>query len=712
MRIENAIRQYRLQLYLLIFQSFRSKPRDQGRVVMFKDRLAAALALWYHFPPIMTVVIMTGYVVHGYFVGDVLQGTSPGENQSKLVGLQIMAKLHELLIVGSLTSLVFTLIRLELCRGRGIPFSALTAKFHIADISFLWSKEFVSICRGDFSCPTTKRLLVALIAVCTALTVALAPASATVLIPQNRQWEAGGTEIWLNATEDRLWPLEINASHIVGKNCNIAGDPLCPSAHWSFLKDGFAGTLPWKGQQRFRHDHNLNVPANGTEIVIKLHVASPPVTFDSVAVVPQIALARALSENAILWDQATQKAWVAGYSRFKLRQSERFEIAAKSYKSYAICEGMNYTTRDDADEGRIVPVFPAPDRRGHHRFFLTESRELPAWKKHLPTISQPEILWLDSDVWNTSASLRAAVAIPDSASPSRFHLYGCFMDVRRSETTYFQAMSYFQVHAQDLNFRIPVKNPEDMESWKRGPKAPSSPKQVQVRPAYLQYLNPRLNKETNRTVFSELALSSHLWTPDGPEIGSGLSHHLEAILNAMLMNGLARVEPHTVALGTRRDIDDPGWWEDFLPSPQEVFAFGSKSGSAYQVTDAEKKGSSLYRLKVFAGGYGYALLDSSLIGALSILWLYVVIISVYITWSVVTGTSTTSWDSMSEMLALALKSPAPSGQQFDGTSAGISSIVPLRQRYYLRADDDRLVLRSKDDRQPTDEDVKVNVIYR
>ncbi|KAH7128903.1 hypothetical protein EDB81DRAFT_906601 [Dactylonectria macrodidyma] len=711
MRLENTIRQYRLQVTHMLYQTLNSKPRAQGRVVMFKDRLATALALWYHFPPILVVIVMTRYLIHGYFVGNVLQGPSPGKDQPKLVGLQIMAKLHELLMVGSLASLIFTLIRMELCKGRGVPFSAITAKFHIADVSFLWSKEFIAICLGDFSSPISKRLLVTLIAICTALTVALAPASATVLIPQSRMWEAGGTELWFNSTKDHMWPLNINESHILGQDCLVAGDPQCPSAHWHILNIGFARTLPWKGEKRFSHDHNLNVPGNGSEVVIKVHTASPPVTFDSVAMVPHMGLSRAISDNAILWDDATQKAWLRGYSRFKLRTSERFEMRAPSYKSYTRCQGMNYAVGASISDDDAAPIFPDPRKQGNPGNRILKNPELRTWRSQILNATEPDVLWLSSGSWKTYASLRVAVAIPDSTFPTHFHVYGCFMDVRRSETLYSQAMSYFQVHSDDSDFRIPAKKRRLINAWGRDVNASHiTTEQVQISPDYLQYLNPRLTKESKDTVFSQLALSSRLWTPKEPGIGSSNAYHLEAILNVMLLNGLARIDPHTTTVGTLRDKDTE-WWKGVLPDPKDVFAFGSENGTAYDVTDAEKEGSVSYHLKVYAGGYGYYLVDGSSVGGLAILWLYVVVISPFIVWSVYTGTTSTSWDSMGEMLALAMKSPIPPESQLVGTSAGISSFVPLRERYYLRDSDGRLILRSKQDRASTDQEVKVNTVY-
>lgn len=86
----------------------------------------------------------------------------------KFLGLQIAAKLLELMVVSSLSCIAFALLRHQLCR-RGIPFGALASGFDFSKISFLWSRELAATCSANFGSRGDKSLLVVVMVVFTLL---------------------------------------------------------------------------------------------------------------------------------------------------------------------------------------------------------------------------------------------------------------------------------------------------------------------------------------------------------------------------------------------------------------------------------------------------------------------------------------------------------------------------------------------------------------
>lgn len=70
------------------------------------------------------------YINTEYFVGKELPGF--GADKSKLLGLQLAAKLHELLMIFTLTSIIFAMVRHELCGGNGVSIAALTARHSVS----------------------------------------------------------------------------------------------------------------------------------------------------------------------------------------------------------------------------------------------------------------------------------------------------------------------------------------------------------------------------------------------------------------------------------------------------------------------------------------------------------------------------------------------------------------------------------------------------
>jgi hypothetical protein len=84
------------------------------------------LAALVHLPPIVGTLVIAWFVWHEYYIGGELAG-AVGYDKEKFLGLQFAAKLHELFILGSLSTTVFTLVRHELALSKGVPFSSLSA---------------------------------------------------------------------------------------------------------------------------------------------------------------------------------------------------------------------------------------------------------------------------------------------------------------------------------------------------------------------------------------------------------------------------------------------------------------------------------------------------------------------------------------------------------------------------------------------------------
>lgn len=64
--------------------------------------------------------------------------------------LQIAAKVQELLIVASLATVVFQLLRYELIYGEGLPLGLLAAGFDFTTLSYFWSPEMLGSFRSTY----------------------------------------------------------------------------------------------------------------------------------------------------------------------------------------------------------------------------------------------------------------------------------------------------------------------------------------------------------------------------------------------------------------------------------------------------------------------------------------------------------------------------------------------------------------------------------
>ena len=116
------------------------------------------------------------------------------EDTEKFGSLSFAAKLHELLMLASLGTIVFTYFRRELASGTGIPLHASSVGVQIGIISRLCSPAFLAIIGHEWKM-NRKRIavLIAIILVCTLLGVSDGISSTALIRLHLGSWSAGGT---------------------------------------------------------------------------------------------------------------------------------------------------------------------------------------------------------------------------------------------------------------------------------------------------------------------------------------------------------------------------------------------------------------------------------------------------------------------------------------------------------------------------------------
>ena len=127
-----------------------------------------------------------------------------------LVFFQIGAKLLEIVCVASLTTVVLHVLRHDLIRN-GVPLGLLGSGVFFSQANCFWSPEMLV---GAWHCVRNWRMLRLFLVLVLAGSLALliAPSAAVLLQPQNQSVPAGGTTYYLPVTPDQLWPSEVNGS--------------------------------------------------------------------------------------------------------------------------------------------------------------------------------------------------------------------------------------------------------------------------------------------------------------------------------------------------------------------------------------------------------------------------------------------------------------------------------------------------------------------
>jgi hypothetical protein len=153
-----------------------------------------------------------------------------------LAGIQLAAKIQELLCVASLTTIVLQALRTELL-GEGIPFGLLGSGIWYSSLGSFWSPEIQGALR--WGCTGYRRArFILLLALAGGTAVVIGPASAVLMLPRSQTTPAGGTSFYLDGTSAQYWPSTVTASSepVVCALANATSYAICPSGGYKSLK--------------------------------------------------------------------------------------------------------------------------------------------------------------------------------------------------------------------------------------------------------------------------------------------------------------------------------------------------------------------------------------------------------------------------------------------------------------------------------------------
>ncbi|KAF7951484.1 hypothetical protein EAE96_006793 [Botrytis aclada] len=190
-------------------------------------------------------------------------GVGTANVNTRLNGLQFAAKIHEILIGVSLSSMVLSLVQYGIFQT-GVPIGSLFIAFRITDLTSLSSPEFWAALATDRSLKgrTSLSLLCLLTVISTILAAVSGPAYAILMLPSLDWWNfpfskdsfLPGTEFrpWLPSESnhpigafraetsfDELWPSRIDRSYSYSSVCGFSNrlfTEQCPAGGYSVIQ--------------------------------------------------------------------------------------------------------------------------------------------------------------------------------------------------------------------------------------------------------------------------------------------------------------------------------------------------------------------------------------------------------------------------------------------------------------------------------------------
>jgi len=622
-----------------------------------------------HALPAGVAIALISLNIHGYYIGGELAGPS-GHDDIKLSGLQFAAKLHEITMLASLSVIVVDLVRQELVAGEGIPFGAVFGSLQFKDISYLYSKEFLGTLKANFDKRIVKARLVLVLIVGAILALTVGPSSAIAMRPRIDNWPAGGSDFYLNATKEEIWPSYLDGSTVSPLCTNITLGTTCISKDWQFAVYQLLSYWPQLNNRSTMPENlQLSSPKSLRQLLTRDTQGLYP-EFETLATTQMSNLADPLAEIGRLWaiaafelDQIAPK----HHRRFMYRNDAIYSIN-NVYQplTTAICMSQRWdpylremlrnntvnvpivSTLCDEIREMTKYVIP-PEYSGMVTAFLDNSNTAPA----LQFVDLP----IDDFGNNTVGAL---ITFPPSW-PGGSNFLTCAVDARWTKATIKSTRDVIKV----------VTGAPD--SWLGG-MCYDSPS-ITARSTWAQYLNPYII-DTNQTVFYSLVQSLGSLTEERSDDNGLVQSVMESILTMLITNGLSRTAADATVQGELNDCPENScnqvcgkWCLDIMPEQGQEFGYGANIYNISGVPDVSKL--SKFTVQVDVNGYAYNIRGSTMILSIIVLCCYCAMTIVHSVFLLVQRRSSTAWNTVSEVTALAMQSQPT--KTLKNTCVGIST---------------------------------------
>ena len=697
-RARRILRALGLGLSYEVWQKLRNgetRSFETRKIAIRKDRLVAALTGLIHFIPVTVSLALCILNSVGYYIGSELAGPS-GQDDEKFAGLQMAAKLHELTIQASVAAILIHHIRHELIFSGGLPFGALFAGQQFKDISYIWSSEFWGLANGTFASRKHRWRLIFFVVVCTLLGVTAGPSSATILKPRMGNWAAGGTDFWIDVPSNDTWPTSPSMAD-VDPDCGFySGDKSCPSGDWELLAEGYFSYWKESVTQGYLPS-TVRIPGLNSIRELYPQMRSKSWQFSknfTVATTQDSIVADAVAETGRLWAWVVAAAWQTKGQpwRFWSHVDATYTVYTHQPIVHTRCLLLNDSVRTNLSSGN-VPFYDLSDIASFQesgdfaRFDANQTALLDQINETTEVINETQLRWLKViQPYMGRPAIGVLVSLPKILNKQPAY-YTCTFDVRTAPTRVQSKRNALKIVTSHVDGSTTWDPPGNQGTYASKNSWPS----IAVDPEWAVYLNPKIAAR-NSTVFREILFESGILS-SGDLSAIDQLFAIESVLSVMLANGLARQRYGRQILGKLKDWNfDPhatcgSWCDQMMPANGRHMGDG---GSVFWLNGTQRSSSSRLRMHAQAEGYAYSPEGLTTKLAIAVLLLYCVLALGHWAYLCLAGESSTSWDTTSEVVALAMNS-----RQADAlynTGAGIETLKVFRDNVRIVSAGERVEL--------------------
>ncbi|KAK0659143.1 hypothetical protein QBC41DRAFT_287338 [Cercophora samala] len=681
-----------------------------------------------HFLPSFVTLFLVILNSRGYFIGSELEGEE-GRDGLKLGVLQVASKVHELLVLASLSTVLFDAVRYELVFGQGLPLGLIGAGFSFTSVGYFFSFDFWAGVFDRSRSWRRKILFLALLVTAGFLGLLAGPTSAVLMIPRELDWAAGGGYIWINKTTEQLWPDTFEGSSLncdvnpwYGKACIASGFEEIQNNIKAWAADAELGATTFDIRQR--RDYR------------KLHVRTRPLasfqqetwaftTDDSLATIQGILYdvwANALREHNATTKGSSIKPWNREALRLGRASTRTATVQAELPAVRVVC--ANTVKQPSYPAAEILldfPVLPEFDRfnRFSPEFQIVNVTEVVnkrmAEVKSGDSVISPEnqVVTIGLHlprIARQSASLGIVVISTRKGPKDGDNVLACSVDAR-----FVRGKSIIQQHRStgiqptgvdnerkrvtiDCELEVdslwPTLLPQDDEIWRR----------VNITTSWLGLLNDAKRAPDDGSEKSQASIDSILNTT---RTELGFQYFLEmwrvefalalTIVDGLSRSSTYRQENTSILLGPISDTENlvyEGDWSESRvrewakrPPVIEAWIRRGEPSDSYRPHNPRMDSLTEVKMNMELNGYAIAFVGWFDYFSMTVLLIHVAIAFFHLVWVCVfvrPGNAGQAWESISELIALALNSQPPqlhpNGEHsFENTCAGIAGYVPPRQ---------------------------------
>ena len=409
-----------------------SPPKDGGNIAITTNTRHALLDCLVHLLPILVTVVLLALNFNLVYF------TAVKEVQMYLNAFQFCAKLHEMMMVASLSLIVINRLRRELVRSDapGVALGYLTTGYELSSVTLLFSTQF----RAAWTTSRHRKLsgpsLSSWIILGVLLVAVVGPSSAILMLPAPNWWDSrhplksSPPRVFTNISRADLWPQTITAD-LLPEGCLTSSESYyCPSA-------GYREISSWvEGNMKQRQSSNVTMANDGGSSLVRYLTGGlqPGATTwnltngDSVASTVGVRQARDLVALA-LWEMESEQPWTGTQGPAKIEPSLSDDSSIMKPLVHVQC-GINRVT--DQTEYLF-----AHDKLSMHPFDNATARQ-STWVIPGDVVSQvlsnPDGLgtnsfaWVDMQQYEGKPSIGALFAFEDPTP--EILLLPCVVDAR------------------------------------------------------------------------------------------------------------------------------------------------------------------------------------------------------------------------------------------------------------------------------------------